>query len=199
MGRLDSALRCENFTSDTKIETFKLFMAPTFCNRCRDTVEEGCDPREELAELNALLKRLRLKRYALKRKINQLYSPIVRKLPPDVTSIIFEFSLPDFAECQLSCYTKGDFRVSIPLSLGAICSYWRDIAWTMPSLWSSLVVHFTSKHNSNIVTGIARGWLSRSGQLPLSICILSNSYEHNAVSALAHIINQYARECFATC
>ena len=59
-------------------------MAPTLCHRCGDAVEDGCDPWEELAELDALLERLRLKRYDLRRKINRFHSPIVRQLPPDV-------------------------------------------------------------------------------------------------------------------
>ena len=81
-------------------------MAPTFCNRCGDAVEEGCDPRDEFAELDALLERLRLKRYHLNKKINQFHGPIVRQLPPDVTSSIFEFYLPDFKDCQLLPHTK---------------------------------------------------------------------------------------------
>ena len=164
-------------------------MAPTFCSRCGDAVEEGCDPRDELAELDVLWERLRLKRYDLKRKINRLHSPIVRLLPPDVTSSIFEFCLPDFADHQLSPYTEED--LSIPLSLGAICSYWRDIAWSTPSLWSSLVIHVPCIHKSHITTGIAREWLARSGQLPLSIRIYSKSY-NKPVSSLADIINQYS-------
>jgi hypothetical protein len=106
-------------------------------------VGERCDPWDELAELDALSERLRLKHYDLKRNINQFHSPIVRQLPPDVTSTIFEFCLPNFADHQLSFYTKED--LSIPLSLGAICSYWREIAWSTPSLWSSLVVRVPSK------------------------------------------------------
>jgi hypothetical protein len=162
--------------------------APTFCNRCSDALEEGCDPWDELAELDALLERLRLKRYDLKRKINRFHSPIIGQLPPDVTSTIFEFCLPDFANHQLSPYTKEDH--SIPLSLGAICSYWREIAWSTPSLWSSLVVLVPSKHH-DIATDIAQEWLARSGQLSLSICILSASY-NKAIPALADIINQYS-------
>ena len=114
-------------------------MAPAFCNRCGDAFEEGCDPKDELAELDALLERLRLKRHDLTRKINRFHSPIIRQLPPDVMSTIFEFCLPDFADHQVYPYPTED--LSIPLSLGAICSYWRDIAWSTPSLWSSLVVH----------------------------------------------------------
>ena len=142
-------------------------MAPTFCNRCGDAVEEGGDPKDELAELVAFLELLRLKRYVLKRKINQFHSPVVRQLPPDVTSTIFEFCLPDFTDHPLTPYIKEN--LSLPLSLGAICSYWRDIAWSTPILWSTLVVCDPSKHNSHVVTGLAREWLTRSGQLPLSI------------------------------
>ena len=137
-----------------------------------------------------MLERLRLKRYALKRKINRFHSPIVRKLPPDVTSTIFELCLPDFTDNPLSYYPEED--ISIPLSLGAICSYWRDIAWSTPSLWSSLVVRVTSKHKSPITIGIAQEWLARSGQLPLSIRIASALRDHQAMSALADIINQYS-------
>jgi hypothetical protein len=153
------------------------------------SVEEGCD---ELDELDALSDRLRLKRYDLKRKINGLDSPIIRQLHPDVISTIFEFCLPDFADHQLSPCTKED--VSIPLFLGAICSYWREIAWSTPSLWSSLVVRVTRAHDSHILVlfGIAQEWLARSGQLPLSIRIYSEFYFREAVSQLADIINQYS-------
>ena len=163
-------------------------MAPTFCNRC--------DPLDELAELDELSERLRLKRYDLKRKINQFHSPIVRQLPPDVMSTIFESCLPDFADHQPSftVYPKENrFKtLSIPLSLGAICSYWREIAWSTPSLWSSLVVCVSSELDSHMGTSIAREWLARSGQLPLSIRIYSKPRSKKAVSALADIINQYS-------
>ena len=171
-------------------------MAPTFCNRCGDVVEERCDVWDELAELDALLERLRLKRYDLKRKINRVHSPIVRLLPPDVTSTIFEFCLPDFSDHHISPYTGTIYEedLFIPLSLGAICSYWREIAWSTPTLWSTLVVYFKSKfkHNSHMSTGIAQEWLACSGQLPLSIRIVAKPSCHRAVSALADIINQYS-------
>ena len=166
-------------------------MAPIFCYRCGDAVEEGCDPRDELAELDDLMERLRLKRYDLKRKINRFHSPIVRQLPPDITSTIFEFCLPDVTDYPLSPFEKNFSIPFSPLSLGAICSYWRNIAWSTPSLWSSLAVHNPDKHNSHTVTGTAREWLTRSGQLPLSIFILS-TFHNKTVLALIDIINQYS-------
>ena len=142
---------------------------------------------DELVQLDALLERLRLKRNDLKRKINRFHSPIVRQLPPDVTSTIFEFCLPE-TKHPLSFYTEEDH--SIPLSLEAICSYSREIAWSSPSLWSSLVVRVTSKHDSRITTGIVQEWLARSGQLPLSILVIP--FDGRTASALAEIINQYS-------
>ena len=76
-------------------------MTPNISDLCGDAVEERCDPLDELAELDALSEvsePLRLKRYDLKRKINQFRSPIICQLPPDVMSTIFEFCLPDFTD-----------------------------------------------------------------------------------------------------
>ena len=164
-------------------------MAPTLRSRCGDAVDEGCDPKDELAELDTLLKRLTLN---LKRKINRLHSPIIRHLPPDVMSTIFEFCLPYFTDHhdQPLAFTQKDS--SFPLSLGAICSYWRDIAWSTPSLWSSLVVRVTSKHNPHIIAGVAQEWLARSGQLPLTIRVLAFDHDLKTISALADIINRYS-------
>ena len=174
--------------------TSPTIMAPILCDRCGDALAEGCDPLEELSRLDALFEHLTLKRYILKRKINQYHSPIIRQLPPDVMSTIFELCLPDFADFQF-LPSKAD--LCVPLSLGAICSYWRDIAWSTPSLWSSLVIRVKrSKRNSHVI--IAQEWLTRSGQLPLSIRILSSLYEpipkssRQEVSALADIINPYS-------
>ena len=166
-------------------------MAPTFCNHCGDAFEEdpGCDPKEELAELDALLERLTLKRYDLKRKINQFHSPIVRQLPQEVMSIIFEFCRPVVMDYQFLPYSS--YRLFTPLSLGAICNYWRDIAWSTPSLWSSLMICDPSKYNMHIATGIVQEWLARSGGLPLSIRIIS-TFCNNTVQALVDIINQHS-------
>ena len=174
-------------------------MAPTLCSRCGDAVDEGWDPRDELAQLDALLERIKLKRLNLKRKINRLHSPIIHHLPPDVMSTIFEFCLPSFTDHhdQFLTFTQEDSSLSSPLSLGAICSYWRDIAWSTPSLWSSLVIRVTSTHDLLIIAGVAQEWLARSGQLPLSIRILAfNNNNLKTISTLADVINQYSTRWF---
>ena len=192
LAELDALLEHLNLNRDylkRKINQIHSPIEPTFCSHCRDAVEKGCDPWNELHATDALSERLKLKGYDLKRKINQLHSLVIRQLAPDVMSTIFEFCLPDFTDNKRSPYTEN---LSTPLSLGAICSHWREIAWSTPSLWSSLVVHVTRNHDSHIGTGIVREWLSRSGQLPLSIRILSPGFQPKEVSALANIINQYS-------
>ena len=60
--------------------------------RCGDAVEEGCDPCDELEELDALSERLRFKRFDLKRNINRFHSPI---------ALIF------CNRCRLRCCRRG--------------------------------------------------------------------------------------------
>ena len=48
-----------------------------------------------------------------------------------------------------------------------------------------------SKYDFHIFTGIAREWLIRSGQLPLSIRIISTFY-NKTLTALVEIINQHS-------
>ena len=154
--------------------------------------DETVDAWDELAQLDALMTRLSIKRSDLKRKINQFQSLIIRQLPPDVTSTIFEFCLPDFEDFQLA---RSPQDLSVPLSLGAVCTYWREIAWSTHTLWSSLVVHvIPSKRDWQ--TTIVQEWLARSGQLPLSIRILGFPRTAKAcepaVAALAESLNQYS-------
>jgi F-box-like len=169
-------------------------MAPVFCDCCDDTM---ADLLVEIAHLDTMSERLTLKRYDVKRRINRFHSLIIRQLPPDIMSTIFEFCLPnfDFMDFQplpskMECY---------PLSLGAICNYWREIAWSTPYLWSSFAfrVKGTQPNNLGLHMAMVKEWLDRSGQLPLTIRILSpprkpiKSHQVVVTLALAEIINQY--------
>ena len=103
-------------------------MAPTFCSRCGDAIEEECVPWDELAELDALLERFTLRRYDI-RKINRL-SSIVRQLPPDVMSTIFEFCLPNFADHQLYPYPKENLSHCEPRSAAHVVKDYTNKAKT---------------------------------------------------------------------
>jgi len=133
------------------------------------------DPFEELAIVEAevlvvsqTLASLTERVQVLKSRINQLYSPFVRLLPPEIMSEIFDFCIPPF-ELPSNDSPIQTMGTSIPLRLGAVCLSWRKTAWGTPSLWSTVTLHITSAIKLASQVRLLDEWLSRSGHLPLSI------------------------------
>ena len=90
---------------------------------------------------------------------NEMDSPIVHLLPPEILSHIFTFYPIDFDHMT-------------PLFLGSVCRRWREVAWSTPELWTYISVHLT-----NQIFGVIQRcslWLDRSGVLPLNIRISSD-------------------------
>ncbi|PPQ90014.1 hypothetical protein CVT25_009654 [Psilocybe cyanescens] len=86
----------------------------------------------------------------------------IHRLPFEVIAYMFEFYTED-------CYYRED-----ALSLGAICKAWRHIAWTTPSLWTTLVFS-ARKNTTERQVQLAIGWLHRSGKMPLSVDLYTSS------------------------
>ncbi|KAJ7196123.1 hypothetical protein GGX14DRAFT_673978 [Mycena pura] len=161
-----------------------------------------CPNVEEAAELKALLVEpvLRLKRLddeiaEMQRAIDKLteernrvaayisahkalLSP-VRSLPLDIIQEIFGACLPTDRNCVMS-------TSEAPVLLGRICSSWRAISLSTPSLWASIhIAESTSPPTTNMPSiifqktmdriEIIKTWLSRSGHCPLSISLRSSS------------------------
>ncbi|KDR86095.1 hypothetical protein GALMADRAFT_235326 [Galerina marginata CBS 339.88] len=106
----------------------------------------------------------------LKTQKNRIHDPITSRMPPEVVSSIFEFCLPP-TPCDSDCFhtlSKGE-----PLKLGAVCRAWREIAWSTPRLWTVISVCISAP-NLPARYDIARGWLVRSGGLPLTIHIFTS-------------------------
>ena len=59
---LSDRLRLKRYDLKRNVNQFHSPITPSLCNRCGDAVEKGCDSWDELAELEALLEHLRLKR-----------------------------------------------------------------------------------------------------------------------------------------
>lgn len=169
------------------------------CVRCRSLQDSAFqliqtdDPRQHLEDLEAeiirveqLLARLVQKRAPLKRKINARFSPVLQ-LPVEVTSEIFTTCFPADA------WEVWDSKT--PLDLGKVCHTWRDIAWSMPWLWSTVSLDVPQCSHGHIET--LDEWLSRSGQLPLSIRLKFGS-DPKACSAgicppMIHVMDVIAR------
>ncbi|KAJ6562713.1 hypothetical protein DFH09DRAFT_1159462 [Mycena vulgaris] len=109
------------------------------------------------------------------------YSALIssmRALPPEILQEIFMACLP--ASHDAVMHTS-----EAPLLLGRICSAWRAISLSTPSLWSSLhlVIPRPSRGFAFLVDDPAvtqrreglRTWLQRSGTCPLSISVVNES------------------------
>ena len=118
---------------------------------------------DQISGVTQHLGRLLEKRYQLKERIAIYHSnKIIQKIPPEFLSNIFQFFISSDSDCERNPNSS--------LILGAICGRWRAIAWSTPCLWSSISINFDIGSLGDKLR-LAREWLSRSGQLPLSISI----------------------------
>jgi hypothetical protein len=68
--------------------------------------------------------RLNKSRAGLLRRLNAI-RPISKGLPPETLALVFLHASTSHARCS-------------PLRTGSVCSHWRQIAWSTPSLWTSI-------------------------------------------------------------
>ena len=126
---------------------------------------------------------------------NYLPSPILQ-FPPEIISHIFYLTLSHFS---IFPFHMGDYyslfekHKTTPFTLGAVCRYWRAVTWSTPILWSAMLVRFFAFDNNK--STLVKDWLSRSGQLPLSIRIFFRPIRSTTEADFrffAEIINQYS-------
>jgi hypothetical protein len=124
----------------------------------------------EIARVEALLKELVLKQTLLKNKINYHSSPLLR-IPSDITSQIFEAYLREKkgTDDKEIMHVEDDSRNALitPLFLGSVCSAWRELAWSMPWMWSSITM--VLRDPLPTCANLVAEWLSRSGQCALTV------------------------------
>ncbi|PPR05612.1 hypothetical protein CVT26_009134 [Gymnopilus dilepis] len=106
----------------------------------------------------------------LKPVINNLHKSPMDRLPVEIISIIFGYFVekPDFIPSPVM--SAHNLAYPQQLTLGAVCSNWRRIAWSLPSLWTSLAFQFTTSTSYTRVR-LAVEWLERSGRLPVDIIL----------------------------
>ena len=100
--------------------------------------------------------------------------PPISSLPPELLCDIFqhyvdegESSVDRRPNPWVSALTTGLAGTVNPIVLGHVCSHWRIISLSMPTLWSSLAIH---RPNLSQVQQV-RVWLERSGSCPLNLFI----------------------------
>ncbi|KAF9477015.1 hypothetical protein BDN70DRAFT_922873 [Pholiota conissans] len=114
-------------------------------------------------------------------RVNGMHDPLMR-LPVELVKDIFMYLRPLPTELDCSIDVNNPDKITLkslrmPLLLGAVCRSWRVFAWSIPQLWSAISVDV---YNTNPC------WLSRSGQLPLSIYVYSARKRTLDGSALPH-------------
>ncbi|KAJ7186435.1 hypothetical protein C8R46DRAFT_275314 [Mycena filopes] len=92
----------------------------------------------------------------IKKRLRSTYYPVLT-LPNELVSEIFIHFLPPYPLCPPLC------GILSPTVLTHICRHWREIAISTPRLWRAM--SFEGRHQ----TRMAKLWLERSGQSPLSI------------------------------
>jgi hypothetical protein len=118
----------------------------------------------EISRVQSILERLQDQRQSLhefRTSHSALLSPI-RRLAPELLSEIFRHCLP--------CPYLSPHSHSVPLLLAQICYLWRQVALSTPALWSSLFLNLDFANRG--MAALVPIWLSRSGALPISLCVV---------------------------
>ena len=92
---------------------------------------------------------------------------------------------------QISCQPvyNGYRQAVTPFFIGSICRRWRDVAWSTPLLWNTILLHVSLKQHSSQVQ-LLRDWLLNARSAPLSIKLIAE-HEHGPV--LCHAIEAIMR------
>ena len=133
------------------------------CAACTEDIEfeqEINKIEKQIKELESRLKRVRIKRRALRTAMNENHDSLIHQFPPEIVSHIFIQCSPPAV-----CFDKFNEN---PLYLGAVCQKWRQLAWAMPGLWTSLHVRCpqTGEYDDNLPR-LVNEWLKRSADLRL--------------------------------
>lgn len=152
---------------------------------------QTCSPCEELAAIDQEISTLNAKRTIIYGRMNHAHDPLTSKLPAVIVAKIFTNFLPVDMDAAYGVSSDRPRHkiVTNPLSLGAVCTAWRAIAWSTPRLWTSisLCLNYLNKTRCNILCD----WLGRSGGLPLYINVYQVDYM-NDNAFVKEIMNLFA-------
>jgi hypothetical protein len=134
------------------------------CSACAEDIELE----KEIKELGIKIKKINIRRRAIRTAMNENHDPFIHKFPPEIASHIFMQYSPPSERFDRPHKTS-------PLYLGAVCQKWRQLAWATPQLWSSfqICISSTQPHQDQLILE----WLDRSTGLPLTIR-LSSYHKH---------------------
>ncbi|KAJ7607884.1 hypothetical protein FB45DRAFT_1011119 [Roridomyces roridus] len=139
----------------------------------------------EISTLRHRLAQLEEDRDALSRSRNQhvgIFSPL-RRMPPETLGEIFTWALPSLADL----HKRKSFIKQSPWVLTHVCSQWRAIAISMPSLWSVVCV------DCNYSLAAAEAQISRAQRLKIHFYGSEEREARPQVRLLRFLIQHSAR------
>ncbi|KAJ6505556.1 hypothetical protein C8R45DRAFT_973104 [Mycena sanguinolenta] len=133
------------------------------------------DPIEELAKVQAQIGQLKARRESLQRTIDAhkaLISPM-RRIPYDVLREIFSACLPT-AHGALIDISEA------PLLFGRVCRHWRALAYSAPTLWTSIHIPPLRPPERSVdffpqLRPVIEQWLERTAACTLSVSLVETS------------------------
>ncbi|KAF9471785.1 hypothetical protein BDN70DRAFT_887736 [Pholiota conissans] len=127
-------------------------------------------------------------RRLLLERINASHDPLSSYLPYELISKIFDIYCEDSGYPALVLSRAMPIpHTTTPMYLASVCTTWRDIAFTTPSLWSSLLIKYSPSWFA--YKDLMAAWLDRAKVMPLSIRIsLPKNGENAKIPMLPHKI-----------
>ena len=136
---------------------------------------------EEIASIETIMAQFAQRHVFLRRRINEL-SPMA-KFPSEILIEIF----------QIACRPVYDGykakQAVTPLFIGSICRRWRDVTWSTPLLWNTILLNVSRKHHGTQVQ-LLGDWLLNAGSAPLSIKLNAAEDEDESVLCAFEAIMQ---------
>ena len=126
----------------------------------------------EIASIETTMAQLAQRRASYRRRINELSSHTAR-IPSEILLEIFKMV------CQPVDNGHGAIQAVTPLFIGSICRLWRDITWSTPLLWSTIIMHVSRKSHVTQIQ-LLGDWLLNAKSAPLSIKLIEED-EHESV------------------
>ncbi|KAJ6524689.1 hypothetical protein DFH09DRAFT_1189260 [Mycena vulgaris] len=165
------------------------------CQRIRDFIagpqREYAELTDEISRMQQLLDELTQKRDALDNFITAhlaMVSP-ARRLPEDIIRDVFVACLPSHRNSLIISNES-------PLLLCRICSDWRRLALSTPRLWAAVHVVIPNEPKGQVLAGLLKDWLNRSGVLPLFISMVFSrvcTREYDAVALALGLLTSFSR------
>ncbi|KAK7471263.1 hypothetical protein VKT23_002671 [Stygiomarasmius scandens] len=123
------------------LSTLRCMQVPDFgyvSDSLSDAKKDLCRIDGQIKKLEAELIALRMEHKVMRWRVFRLKSLLapIRKLPPEALAVVFEFF------CSEGGQVVGDRILSAPLKIASVCSGWRELARSMPRLWSSFHIDF---------------------------------------------------------